>query len=107
MLFRSGPTSEPTPEPTTPPSGGQGGSGGDNGGGKGNLLGIPGVPAPSLPALPSTGVKPVDTVLTYAQAVLKCTLEGYLPNLLVANDPFDQCVYAYTHPDTDGTSGKK
>lgn len=100
----TGPTDEPTSEPSTPPSGGQGGGSSDGDGGKGNLLGIPGVPAPSVPALPSTGVKPVDTVLTYAQAVLQCTLEGYLPNLLKAGDPFDQCVYDYTHPDTDGAS---
>lgn len=102
----SGPTDEPTDEPSTPPGDGQGGGSSDDDGGKGNLLGIPGVPAPSVPALPSTGVKPVDTVLTYAQAVLQCTLEGYLPNLLKAGDPFDQCVYAYTHPDAEKSGTK-
>lgn len=50
------------------------------------------------PDLPDTGIKPVDDVLTYAQALVQCTLDGYLNNPLVRNDPYDQCVKDYTRP---------
>ena len=90
---------EPTPTPTPTPGGGSGGTGGSGGGSHGGL-GIPGLPTPSLPALPSTGVQPVDHLLTTAQAILQCTLDGYINNLLSSKDPFDQCVYDYTHPAT-------
>jgi membrane-bound lytic murein transglycosylase B len=42
----------------------------------------------------------VTGVLTTTQAILKCTTQGLVNNLLVndpARDPFDQCVYNYTH----------
>ncbi len=82
------PSQEPSPEPTQPadpglPTGGGGGGGG--------------LPAPSLPPLPSTSIPPVDQLLTHAQAIVQCTLEGYVDNLLKDDDPFDQCVYDYTH----------
>jgi hypothetical protein len=51
------------------------------------------VPAPTLPPLPSTSVSPVDAVLTQAQAVAQCTLEGYL----VGTPAFTKCVDDYTH----------
>ena len=37
----------------------------------------------------------VDEVLSYAQAVLQCTLDGYVDNVLSSNDPFDKCVNKY------------
>jgi len=57
----------------------------------------PDLPEPSIPPLPSTSIPPVDQVLTHAQAVLQCTLEGHVDNILRSDDPFDKCVYAYTH----------
>ncbi|HEY0949141.1 lytic transglycosylase domain-containing protein [Nocardioides sp.] len=82
------PSQEPSPAPTQPadpglPTGGGGGGGG--------------LPAPSLPPLPSTSIPPVDDLLTHAQAIVQCTLDGYIDNLLRDDDPFDQCVYDYTH----------
>lgn len=77
------PTGEPTEEPTEPTNPGGGGG--------------PHLPAPSLPPLPSTSIPPVDQLLTHAQAVLQCTLEGYIDNILKSDDPFDKCVYDYTH----------
>lgn len=83
------PAPEPEPESPAPPVGG--GNGGNGGGG----LGIPGAPSPTLPALPSTSVSVVDEVLSYAQAVLQCTLDGYVDNVLSSTDPFDKCVNKY------------
>ena len=37
----------------------------------------------------------VDEVLSYAQAVLQCTLDGYVDNILSSTDPFDKCVNGY------------
>ena len=77
------PTPKPTQQPTTPtvPTDG------------------PKVPLPTLtlPPLPSTSVGPVDQLLTEVQARAQCLLDGYIDNILKSNDPFDQCVYAYTH----------
>lgn len=55
------------------------------------------LPTLTLPALPSTSVAPVDQLLTDVQARAQCLLDGYLDNILRTDDPFDQCVYAYTH----------
>lgn len=93
------PGSSPSPTPGTGGSGGGSDDGGSSsGGGSKGGLGVPGLPTPSLPALPSTGVKPVDGLLSTTQAILQCTLDGYVNNLLKSNDPFDACVYRYTHP---------
>ena len=51
----------------------------------------------SVPPVPSTSVGPVDDVLTLAQAIAQCTLDGYIDNPLKDDDPFDKCVYNYTH----------
>jgi membrane-bound lytic murein transglycosylase B len=90
------PTTTPTETPTTPPTQTPSGGGGGNTGGGGN--GGPTVPLPSvsLPPLPTTNVPPVDDVLTVAQAIVQCTLDGYIDNPLVKNDPFDKCVIRYT-----------
>ena len=80
------PAEEPAPQPGTPVTGG--GSGG--GGGL-----VPGGPKVPLPTLPTTGVTVVDETLSYAQAVLQCTLDGYIDNLLKQGDPFDLCVEDY------------
>ncbi|MCM3514935.1 lytic murein transglycosylase [Nocardioides sp. P86] len=86
------------PAPTTPPKGDGGPTGPTNptnpgGGGNG-----PQLPVPDLPDLPETGVEPVDDVLTVAQAIVQCTLEGLLDNPLSSTDKFDQCVEDYTTP---------
>ena len=81
--------SEPTPQPTQPAAPGTGGTGG-----------TPHLPTPTLPSvppLPSTSVPPVDDLLTHAQAIAQCTLDGFIDNPLKSDDPFDQCVYDYTH----------
>lgn len=77
------PTPKPTQQPTTPTVPTEG----------------PKVPLPTLtlPPLPSTSVGPVDQLLTEVQARAQCLLDGYIDNVLKSNDPFDQCVYAYTH----------
>lgn len=80
------PAEEPAPQPGTPVTGG--GSGG--GGGL-----VPGGPKVPLPTLPTTGVTVVDETLSYAQAVLQCTLDGYIDNILKQGDPFDLCVEDY------------
>lgn len=77
------PAPEPSDEPSEPaPSG-------------------PAAPVPSggpvLPALPSTSIPPVDQVLSEVQARAQCILDGYVDNILRDDDPFDLCVYAYTH----------
>jgi membrane-bound lytic murein transglycosylase B len=86
------PTQTPTETPTQPPPDNTGG-GGNGGGG-----GTPNVPLPSvtLPPLPSTSIAPVDDLLTVAQAIVQCTLDGYIDNPLVKGDPFDKCVIRYT-----------
>jgi hypothetical protein len=76
---------EPTQEPTE--TGGPG-------------PGLPTTPLPlptvTLPPLPSTSVDPVDEVLTLAQAIVQCTLDGFVDNPLSSTDPFDKCVKEYT-----------
>ncbi len=83
------PSTAPTPSttPTKPPGGGNGGS---------SAPGSPKPPQATVPALPSTSVEPVDEILTHAQAVLQCTLDGYVDNPLRSDDPFDRCVEDYT-----------
>jgi transglycosylase-like protein with SLT domain len=56
-----------------------------------------GVPTLTLPPLPSTSITPVDQLLSDVQARAQCLLDGYVDNILRSDDPFDQCVYAYTH----------
>ena len=89
---------QPTqPQPTTGGSGDGSGTKDDDkpkGG-----LGIPGAPTITLPTLPTTGVTVVDETLSYAQAVLQCTLDGYIDNILKNDDPFDQCVEDYMNGD--------
>jgi membrane-bound lytic murein transglycosylase B len=86
----SSPAEQPTQQPTAPASPG---TGGGSGGGGGGLH----LPTPSVPPLPSTSIPPVDQLLTHAQAVVQCTLDGFVDNILRSDDPFDQCVYDYTH----------
>jgi hypothetical protein len=85
------PTAEPTEEPNEEPNEQPSEPTNPGGGGGGHL------PSPSLPPLPSTSIPPVDQILTHVQAVLQCTLEGYVDNILKNDDPFDKCVYDYTH----------
>ncbi|WP_343906823.1 lytic transglycosylase domain-containing protein [Nocardioides aquiterrae] len=90
----STPTEPPTEQPTAPATPGGGGGNGGTGGGGG--VGGTGVHV-TVPPLPSTSVSPVDEVLTHAQAIAQCTLDGFVDNPLVNDDDFDQCVYDYTH----------
>ncbi|MGV3563743.1 MAG: lytic murein transglycosylase [Nocardioides sp.] len=85
------PAEQPAEQPGLPVGGGSGGDDKPSGG-----LGIPGAPTVTLPTLPTTGVTVVDETLSYAQAVLQCTLDGYINNILKNDDPFDQCVDDYT-----------
>ena len=73
---------QPTHEPTEPP--------------KGHGPSSP-LPPVAVPVLPSTDLAPVDEVLTLAQAIVQCTLDGHLNNLLRDDDPFDLCVTDRTH----------
>jgi len=77
----SKPTQQPSSDPTKIPTDG------------------PKLPLPTLtlPPLPSTSIPPVDQLLTQVQARAQCLLDGYIDNILKSNDPYDQCVYAYTH----------
>jgi hypothetical protein len=36
-------------------------------------------------------------VLTLVQAQAQCLLDGYVDNPLSSTDPYDECVYQYTH----------
>lgn len=98
----AGPSTSPEPStaPQPQPGTGTGGDTGQDDGGKGDGpkggLGVPGLPTPSLPPLPSTGVGTVDGVLSVAQAIVQCALDGYVDNLFKKDDPFDQCVKDYT-----------
>jgi len=83
------PTSKPTKQPTQAPSSDPTKLPTDG----------PKLPLPTLtlPPLPSTSIPPVDQLLTQVQARLQCVADGYVDNILKSDDPFDQCVYAYTH----------
>jgi membrane-bound lytic murein transglycosylase B len=88
------PAPAPTPAPSTPPSTApttNPGTPGTPGGGGG---GVPNVPTPTLPPLPSPSLPPVDDVLTQAQAIVQCKLDGYKPLLDPAG--FQKCVDGYT-----------
>jgi len=87
------PTQEPSQQPTQPASPGLPGGGGGGGGGD---IKLPSTGV-TLPPLPSTSIPPVDALLTHAQAIVQCTLDGYIDNILRSDDPFDKCVYDYTH----------
>ncbi|MFC6344464.1 lytic transglycosylase domain-containing protein, partial [Nocardioides hankookensis] len=87
----SEPTAKPTTKPTTKPSSGPSLPSTPTDGPK-----LP-LPTLTLPPLPSTSISPVDQLLTQVQARAQCLLDGYVDNLLRADDPYDQCVYAYTH----------
>ncbi len=82
----AGPTDEPTDEPTEEPTDGETEEPDD---GQPTFV-------PSIPPLPSTGVTPVDDLLTLTQATVQCALEGFS----AVSEPgrFQQCVYDYTHP---------
>jgi hypothetical protein len=88
-----GGSNQPAPTPTTPtPAPSDPTTPANPGGGTPTVP----VPVPTLPPLPTPSVPPVDEVLTLAQAIAQCTLEGYVDNPLVDNDDFDQCVADYT-----------
>jgi hypothetical protein len=71
-------------------------NGGDNGGDDGNNDGgDDDLPPVSVPPLPSTEVEPVDEVLTLAQAIVQCTLDGISQLDLKA---WNQCIKDYTNP---------
>lgn len=82
---KPGTPTKPT-DPRTEPPGGNDGGGNDG----------PDVPTTRLPLLPTTSIDPVDDLLTVVQAVVQCTLDGYLDNILVSNDPFDRCIRNFT-----------
>ncbi len=84
-------TSSPQPTPTPAPEGN-----GDDGPKPPVKLPLPTLPPVSLPALPQTNVEPVDEVLTNAQALVQCAIDGLVDNPLSAVDKFDQCVKDYT-----------
>ncbi|MCR6030013.1 hypothetical protein GGQ22_00965 [Nocardioides sp. zg-579] len=92
------PSTAPAPQPGTDGGSDDEGSGDSKGDGPKGGLGIPGLPTPSLPPLPSTGIDPVDGILSFAQAVVQCTLDGYIDNIFKKDDPFDQCVKGYMNP---------
>jgi len=67
--------------------GGNNNGGGDNGGTKNPL------PPVTVPPLPSTQVQPVDEVLTLAQAIVQCTLDGVSQLNL---KQWNKCIKDYT-----------
>ncbi|GAB2771841.1 hypothetical protein GCM10027020_26210 [Nocardioides salsibiostraticola] len=91
------PVSSPSPSASPSTSGDKGGTKDNDGGTKGGNTPSP-VPVPSVTVtpLPSTSIEPVDNLLTVAQAIVQCTLDGFLDNPLVNNDNFDQCIKDYT-----------
>ncbi len=89
------PVTSPSSSPSASADGGKNASKDKDEGNQGGGNSTP-IPAPSVPELPSTSVKPVDDLLTVAQAIVQCTLDGYIDNPLVSNDNFDQCIRDYT-----------
>ena len=79
----------PAPEPSDPPE--------DDGPRVPNVPQLP-LPSVTVPDPPRTDVEPVDEVLTLAQAIVQCTLDGNIDNPLNADDPFDVCVEDSTTP---------
>ena len=51
---------------------------------------------PDIPPLPSTGVTPVDDVLTLTQATVQCALEGL--SAVLQPQRFQECVRGYMNP---------
>ena len=93
----STPSAPETPDPEPEPGGGSNTGGGGNGGGLPTPEENPApLPSVSIPPLPSTQVEPVDAILSQAQAIVQCTLDGYIDNILRSDDKFDQCVKDYT-----------
>ncbi len=88
------PAQEPSQQPTQPAGPGLPAGGGGGGGGGDIKLPSTGV---TLPPLPSTSIAPVDGLLSHAQAIIQCALDGYVDNPLRTDDAFDKCVYDYTH----------
>ncbi|MGA8847656.1 MAG: lytic murein transglycosylase [Nocardioides sp.] len=86
----SGTDSDPAEEPSDDETSADGGDNGPR------LPAGPKLPPVTLPALPETNVQPVDDVLTLAQALVQCTLDGLLDDPLSTVDEFDQCVADYT-----------
>ena len=67
-----------------------GDNGGDDGGDDGGNNPLPPV---TVPPLPSTEVEPLDEVLTLAQAIVQCTLDGV--SQLDLKD-WNKCIKEYT-----------
>ena len=87
----------PQPQPDGNDDGGDNGGGNNNGGDDGDGDGDGGdngLPPVTVPPLPSTQVDPVDDVLTLAQAIVQCTLDGVSQLNLKA---WNQCIKDYTN----------
>jgi len=84
-----GPTTQPTGDPTTGPTGAPADSP------KPPTVTLPGggptVTVPTLPPLPT------PTILTRAEAVVRCLAKGLIDNPLDPSDAFDTCVFKLTH----------
>ena len=100
---RAAPRPHPAPPLLPPPTSGDApgdNQGNDPGSNPGNDNGHdgPSLPVPSItvPAIPHTSVGPVDEVLTTAQAIVQCALDGLVDDPLSTHDDFDQCVEDYT-----------
>ena len=90
---------DPSPQSPQNPSGDNGGendNGGNDGGGNdgGGDDGGNDQPQVNVPPLPSTQVDPVDDVLTLAEAVVQCTLDGI--SKLLEPQAWDKCIKDYT-----------
>jgi membrane-bound lytic murein transglycosylase B len=83
------PTTQPTADPTTGPTDGSTNKP------KPPTVTLPGggptVTVPTLPPLPT------PTILTRAEAVVRCLAKGLVDNPLSPNDAFDKCVFDLTH----------
>jgi membrane-bound lytic murein transglycosylase B len=86
------PTAAPSPTQTVAPPPAPGG----NNNGPTKLPPVP-VPAPA-PPLPTVGVPPVDSSMTFAQAVAQCTTQGVIDNPLTANNELADCANALLAP---------
>ncbi len=83
--------------PPAPEGDDAGDDGGDDKGGNsgGNNGGNNPLPPVTVPPLPSTDVEPLDEVLTLAQAIVQCTLDGI--SQLDVKD-WNKCIKDYTNP---------
>ncbi|CAN5248336.1 hypothetical protein BH09ACT12_BH09ACT12_19310 [soil metagenome] len=92
------PSATPDPEPESPEPADPKPPKDDDKGDKGPKLPLPDLPPVTVPALPDTGVEPVDEVLTRAEALVQCAIDGIIDNPLTGVNELADCIKDYMEP---------